>query len=73
MTDRIRKESSKPLVVGFGISDARQAAEVAACADGVVIGSALVRLVENNIGTKDIIPAVKGLAMELKAGISVKS
>jgi len=51
MTDSIRKASRKPLAVGFGISDAVQAAEAASCADGVVIGSALVRLVEENIGT----------------------
>lgn len=69
MTDRIKKASKKPLAVGFGISDARQAAEVAAYADGVVIGSAIVRLIEDNLGTGGIIPAVKGLASELKSGI----
>ncbi|MBE9537270.1 MAG: tryptophan synthase subunit alpha [Proteobacteria bacterium] len=73
MTDKIRKTSKRPLAVGFGISNARQAAEVAANADGVVVGSAIVKLVEENIGTKGIIPAVKGLASELKAGISAKS
>ena len=73
MTDRIRKASKKPVAVGFGISDARQAAEVAAYADGVVVGSALVKLVEENIGTKGIIPAVKGLASDIKAGISART
>ena len=45
--DELRKHSGLPVAVGFGIKDAESAAEVAAVADGVVIGSALVsRLAE---------------------------
>lgn len=40
----LRGVTDLPLVVGFGIKDAEGAASVAACADGVVIGSALVSL-----------------------------
>ncbi len=40
----IRAVSKLPVVVGFGIKDADSAAKVAAVADGVVIGSALVSL-----------------------------
>ncbi|MGZ6193537.1 MAG: tryptophan synthase subunit alpha, partial [Syntrophales bacterium] len=40
--ERIRKISALPLVIGFGISTPAQAAAIAACADGVVIGSAFV-------------------------------
>ena len=39
----IRKHTSLPVVVGFGISNPSQAAQVAAWADGVVVGSAIVR------------------------------
>lgn len=42
---RVRQQSGLPLAVGFGISTPAQAAAVAAIADGVVVGSALVRLV----------------------------
>ena len=41
---RVRATTKLPLAVGFGIATPEQAAEVAAIADGVVIGSALVKL-----------------------------
>ena len=41
---RVRRGVSKPLAVGFGISTPAQARAVAADADGVVVGSALVKL-----------------------------
>lgn len=44
----IRKVSDLPLGVGFGIRDAESAASVAQIADAVVVGSALVRIIEKN-------------------------
>jgi tryptophan synthase alpha chain len=41
---RVRAATALPLAVGFGISTPEQAAQVAAIADGVVVGSALVKL-----------------------------
>lgn len=41
---RVRAASSLPVAVGFGISTPAQAAAAARCADGVVVGSALVEL-----------------------------
>lgn len=41
----IRRAARAPLAVGFGVRDARAAAAVAAVADGVVVGSALVDLI----------------------------
>lgn len=43
----IRKATSMPIGVGFGISDAASAVAVASAADAVVIGSALIRLMED--------------------------
>ena len=40
--ERIRQHSDLPVCVGFGIRTAQQAGAVAAVADGVVVGSALV-------------------------------
>jgi tryptophan synthase alpha chain len=40
--DGLRKRAKVPVAVGFGIKDAASAKAVAAFADGVVIGSALV-------------------------------
>ena len=44
----IRRHSSLPIVVGFGIATAQEAAHIANVADGVVVGSAVVRLVEKH-------------------------
>lgn len=41
---RVRAATTQPLAVGFGIANAEQARRVAAIADGVIIGSALVKL-----------------------------
>jgi len=41
---RVRKETAKPLCVGFGISTPQQAAQVAGLADGVIVGSQIIKL-----------------------------
>lgn len=46
----MRDVSNLPLAVGFGINTPDQAAAVAKLADGVVVGSAIVRLIEQNAG-----------------------
>lgn len=43
---RIREHTSTPICVGFGITTPEQAAEVAQVADGVIVGSAIVKQVE---------------------------
>jgi len=45
MIARVKSVSSVPCAVGFGISTPRQAGEMAAVADGVIIGSAIVKIV----------------------------
>ncbi len=47
---RIRAHTSLPVAVGFGISTRAQVAQVAAQADGVVVGSALVNCIRENLG-----------------------
>lgn len=42
----VRRETALPIAVGFGISTGAQARTVAALADGVVVGSALVQVLE---------------------------
>jgi len=43
---RIREETNLPAVTGFGIRTPEQAAEVAKISDGVVVGSAVVSIIE---------------------------
>lgn len=42
---RIRRETDAPVLIGIGVSNAAQAAEAARVADGVVVGSALVKVI----------------------------
>ncbi|MDF1513615.1 MAG: tryptophan synthase subunit alpha [Anaerolineae bacterium] len=42
---RVRQITNKPLAVGFGISTARQAHQVSQLADGVIVGSALIKAI----------------------------
>jgi tryptophan synthase alpha chain len=58
---RVRSVTDKPLAVGFGISTPAQAGQVAALADGVVVGSALVRLAEASNGRAQVASLVGGL------------
>ena len=48
---RLREATSLPICVGFGISTPAQAAQVARLADGVVVGSAIVRAAETSVDT----------------------
>jgi len=54
---RLRRRIELPLAVGFGISSPDQVAAVSEVADGVVVGSALVRLVEQ-MGEDPELPAM---------------
>jgi tryptophan synthase alpha chain len=50
----IRRHTKLPIAVGFGISTAQQAREVAAIADAVVVGSAIVQKIEENAKQADL-------------------
>jgi tryptophan synthase alpha chain len=55
----VRQHTSLPIGVGFGISDAESARAVAAHADAVVIGSAIIKLMEQQVAQqKPVVPAV---------------
>ncbi len=68
LVGRVRAVSPLPVAVGFGISNAEQARATARCADGVVVGSALVEtLGTGGLGAteqlvRDLAAAVRGSA-----------
>jgi tryptophan synthase alpha chain len=67
---RIKKATPLPVVVGFGISSRAHVAQVAAHADGVVVGSALVNCIRDNLQQKSAIaPALAAKCKELVAGV----
>ncbi|MEN8615024.1 tryptophan synthase subunit alpha [Dehalogenimonas sp. THU2] len=46
--ERVRRKASQPLAIGFGVSSPPQAAAMAALADGVIIGSKLLNLIDDD-------------------------
>ncbi|MGY1452933.1 tryptophan synthase subunit alpha [Streptomyces sp. SS8] len=67
---RTRATTDLPVCVGLGVSNARQAAEVAAFADGVIVGSAFVKRLLDHEGDLDAgLAAVRELAGELAEGV----
>ncbi len=60
---RVRQATHTPLAVGFGISEPRHARQVAELADGVIVGSALLNIVEQSVdrGMSEVQSFVRGL------------
>lgn len=63
---KIRKISSLPVAVGFGISHPEQAREIGKLADGVVVGSALVRLIAENSNNAGLLKIIGDYAAGIK-------
>jgi len=68
LVKRIREHTSLPVAVGLGVSNGAQAAQVAAFADGVIVGSAFVRRLLDADGAQAI-DDITGLTAELSAGV----
>lgn len=68
--DRIRTVTKLPIVVGFGISTPSQAREISKFADGIVIGSAFVKLINDNKNKPDMLEIISSYAKELKSALS---
>ena len=68
----IRKITNLPIAVGFGISQPQQAKEIARFADGVVIGSAIVRLIDENKNNRDLTKTVSRYASDIKKALKSK-
>lgn len=65
----IKRHTPLPVVVGFGIGKREHVAEVAAYADGVVVGSALVNCIRENLTDRaKIVPLLSARATDLVAG-----
>jgi tryptophan synthase alpha chain len=69
LVSRVRPLTDLPLAVGLGVSTGAQAAEVAAYADGVIVGSAFVRRLIDAPDQGAGVAAVRELAVELAAGV----
>ena len=69
LVERTKARTVLPVAVGVGVSTGAQAAEVAAYADGVIVGSAFVRAVLDAGTPTDAMAAVGVLAAELARGV----
>ncbi len=65
LIERMRQLTALPLAVGFGVSTPAQVSEVAEVADAVVVGSALVKLIENNAAAPDLPQRLEAFTREL--------
>jgi tryptophan synthase alpha chain len=69
LVGRVREQTSLPIGVGLGVSTGAQAAEVASYADGVIVGSALVRCLLDADSESAGVAAVAALTRSLAEGI----
>jgi tryptophan synthase alpha chain len=67
LVERVRRFTSLPLAVGFGISTAAQVREVQALADAAVVGSAVVHAIEDRYPAGGA-AAIRDFVRELKGG-----
>ncbi len=67
LVKRMREFTDLPLAVGFGISTPQQVAEVAGIADGVVVGSAIVRHIEEHSTDPDLASRLESFTRHLTA------
>lgn len=73
LVERTRAVTDLPVCVGLGVSNGDQAAEVAAFADGVIVGSALVHALGEAATPARGVQAVARLAAELADGVRTGS
>ena len=69
---KVKKLSNLPVVAGFGIKNTTQVKEICTFSDGVVVGSSIVKIIEENAkNNKDLIlPNISNFVMDLKKGIT---
>jgi tryptophan synthase alpha chain len=72
---QIRRFTDLPIAVGFGVKDAETAAMIAGLADAVVVGSALINIIEKNLDRREtieseIITLLESMRSHMDASVS---
>jgi tryptophan synthase alpha chain len=67
---RVRRLTSLPLCVGFGISNGYQAKSMAEICDGVIVGSALIDILKGSEDEPDVMNKLAALMAELRNAIN---
>jgi tryptophan synthase alpha chain len=73
MTSRIRRHTSLPVAVGFGISTPDQARSVAANAEAVVVGSAIVNQIARHGRSPELVATVEAFVKSLVDAVKTRS
>ncbi|SRR5438132_932114 len=68
----LRRLTTKPVCVGFGIANPDQVAAVGRLADGVIVGSAIVRLIEERAESPTLVQDVGDFIAALKEPLRVR-
>jgi tryptophan synthase alpha chain len=66
LVQKVRRATSTPVVIGFGVYNPDMVRKVAAWADGAVVGSAIVDLIAAKQGDPDLLPTMHRFISELK-------
>ena len=66
---RVKNLTSKPLCIGFGISSSDQARRIARISDGVIVGSALMNLIKENLNEKNLLDKFQKFIQELRRSV----
>ena len=66
----VRKQTNLPILSGFGINNAKQVNEICSFSDGVIVGSSIVKIIEENYDNNKnkIIPLISKFIINLKTG-----
>ena len=69
---KVKKSTNLPVVAGFGIKNATQAKKICSFSEGVVIGSSIVKIIEENLEKNEdlILPLVSNFIVDLKKRIT---
>jgi tryptophan synthase alpha chain len=67
LAERMRQLTQLPIALGFGVSTPAQVAEVARLADGVVVGSAIVKFIEANAASPELPAKLEAFTRQLTA------
>ncbi len=67
--EEIKKYASVPTLAGFGIKSPEDAKLLSSCSDGVIVGSSIVKMIEENSQTKEF-DRIRQYISELKQAIS---
>jgi tryptophan synthase alpha chain len=68
-TGALQRELGLPVAIGFGIKTKEDVSTVAPHVDGVVVGSAVVRTIEDAASPDEAVASVRGLVSELAQGL----